>query len=68
MSTRLGLVLILLHDAAGIVTTKSEGVGEGSTHSALLSLVEREVHVVVNVFIAVVLIVVDGGRDDVVLH
>ena len=50
------------------MTTKSEGVGEGSTHSALLSLVEREVHVVVNVFIAVVLIVVDGGRDDVVLH
>lgn len=50
------------------MSPKSEGVGEGSTHSALLSLVEREVHVVVNVFIAVVLIVVDGGRDDVVLH
>ena len=60
--------MILLHDAAGIVSPKSEGVGEGGTHSALLSLVEREVHVVVNVFIAVVLIVVDGGWDDVVLH
>ena len=68
VSPRLGLVLILLHDAAGVVTTKSEGVGEGSTHSALLSLVEREVHVVVDVFIAVVLIVIDGGRNDIVLH
>ena len=68
VSPRLGLVLILLHDAAGIVATKSEGVGEGSTHSALLSLVEREVHVVVDVFIAVVLIVIDGGRNDIILH
>jgi len=33
-----------------------------------LSLVEREVHVVVDVFIAVVLIVIDGGRNDIVLH
>ena len=66
MSTRLGLVLILLHDAAGIVTTKSEGVGEGSTHSALLSLVEREVHVVVNVFIAVVLLGAAGAVEAIV--
>ena len=60
--------LILLDDAAGIVSAESESIGERRTYGALLSLVEGEVHVVVDVFVAVVLIVVDGRRHDVVLH
>ena len=62
------LVLILLHDAASVVSAKSKGVGESSTHSALLSFVEGEVHLVVDVLIAVIFVVVDGGRNDIVLH
>ncbi len=61
------LVLILLHDAASVVSAKSKGVGESSTHSALLSFVEGEVHLVVDVLIAVIFVVVDGGRNDIVL-
>ena len=60
--------LILLDDAAGIVSAESESIGKRCTHGALLSLVEGEVHVVVDVFVAVFLIVIDGGRYDVVLY
>lgn len=61
------LVVVLLHDAASIVSTETKGVGEGGAHGALLCFVESEVQVVVDVFIVVALLVVDGGRYDVVL-
>ena len=64
----LGLSVILLHDAASIVTSEAEGVAEGCTHGTLLRLVEGEVEVVVNVFVIVAFLVIDGGRNDVVLH
>lgn len=62
------LVVILLQDAASIVATKAKRVAERSADGALLSLVEGEVEVVVNVLVAVIVLVVDGGRNDVVLN
>ena len=48
------------------MTAKAEGVAESSTNHALLSLVEGEVQIVVDLGIIVALLVVDGGRNDVV--
>lgn len=62
------LCLILLHNAAGIVTTEAEGVAQSSTYGALLCLVEGEVEVVVDVLVAIVVLVVDRRRHDVVLY
>ena len=62
------LFLVLLYDAASIVTAEAECVAEGSTYGAVLCLVEGEVEVVVDVFVTVIVFVVDGGRHDVVLN
>ena len=50
------------------MTTKAEGIAETSTNLALLGLVECEVQIVVNLWIIVALLVVDCGRNDVVLN
>ena len=50
------------------MTTKTEGVAESSTYLTLLSLVEREVQIIIDLGILVTLLVVDGGRNDIVLH
>ena len=49
------------------MTTKAEGVAETSTNLALLGLVECEVQIVVNLWVVIALLVVDRGRNDVVL-
>ena len=50
------------------MTTKAEGIAETSTNHALLSLVEGEIQIVVNIRILIALLVIDGGRNDVVLY
>ena len=59
-------ILILLHDHSGVVASETERVGEGSAHGAFLSLVESEVEAVVDFFVFVAFLVVDGGGNDVV--
>jgi len=60
------LIHILLEDDTSIVTTKAEGIAETSTYLTLLSLVECEVQIVINLRILVTLFVVDGRRNDIV--
>ena len=60
-------LLILLEDDACIVTTETESVTEGNTHRALLSLVEREIEVVVNFRVLVILSVVNRWGYNVIL-
>ena len=55
------LSLVFLYDAACVVSAESEGVRKCGTYGTLLGLVEGEVHVVVDAFVAVFVIVVDGG-------
>ena len=50
------------------MTTKAEGVAETSTNLALLSLVEGEIQIVIDLWIVIALLVVDGGRNDIVLN
>ena len=50
------------------MSAETERVAQSSTDGAFLSLVEGEVQVVVDVFIQVVIGMVDGRRHDVVLH
>ena len=64
MSPRL---LILLEYDTCIVTTETEGVAEGSTNGTLLSLVEGEIERIVNLWIFVTSLVVDGWRYNVIL-
>ena len=64
----MSLTHILLEDYAGIVTTKSEGIAETSTHLTLLSLVEGEVEVVVDLLVLIIFLMVDGGRNNIVLN
>ena len=47
------------------MTAESECVGKGSTDNTLLSLVECEVEVIVNLLIHVVFVVVDSWRYDI---
>ena len=62
------LRLVLLQDTASIVATEAESIAEGCAYGALLCLIEGEVEVVVDILIAIVLIVVDCRRYDVVLY
>ena len=50
------------------MSAKAKGVAKCGTHLALLCLVEREVEVIINVFVHVVVFVVDGWGYDVVLN
>ena len=50
------------------MTTKAESVAETSTQLTLLSLVECEIQIVVDLGILVASLMVDGGRHDIVLH
>ena len=49
------------------MTTKSEGIAESGTNLALLGLVEGEVEVVVNLLVLIAILMVDGGRYNIVL-
>ena len=60
------LIHILTEYYASVMTTESKGIAQTSTNLTLLGLVEGEVEVVVNLFVLVILLVVDGGRNDVV--
>ena len=61
------LSLILLEYYTCIVTTKTEGVAKTSTYDTLLSLVECEVQVVINLWILITFLVIDCWRNDIVL-
>ena len=50
------------------MAAEPERVAQGGAHGALLGLVEGEVEVVVDLFVAVVVLMVDGRGHDVVLH
>ena len=62
------LLSVLLDDDASVVSAKAEGIGQGSAYGTFLSLVESEVHVVVQLRIIITLGMVDGRRDDIVLN
>lgn len=69
MGLRAGLLtVILLQDAAGIVSAETERVAQCGADGTFLCLVEGKVQIVVNILVAVIVLVVDGGRNDVVLH
>ena len=50
------------------MTTKAESIAETSTYLTLLSLVECEIQVVVDLGILIAIFMVDGGRNDIVLY
>ena len=50
------------------MATKSEGIAETSTYHTLLGFIESEVQIVVDLWIIIALLVVDGGRNDIVLN
>lgn len=50
------------------MSAEAERVAQGSADGAFLCFVEGEVEVVVDAFVAVVIFVVDGWRNDVVLN
>ena len=50
-----------------IMTTESKSIGQSYVHFALLCFVEREVQVIVDVFVVITLFVVDGRRDNAIL-
>ena len=50
------------------MTTEAEGVRKSYVNCALLSLAKSEVEVVVDLFVAVVVFVVDSWRNDVFLY
>ena len=62
------LIIILLEDYTSVVASETEGVAQGSAYCALLSLVECEVQVVVDVLVLIVLLVVDCRWNDIVLY
>ena len=49
------------------MTAESESIGQGYVHFALLRFVEREVQVIVDVFVIITLFVVDSRRNNAVL-
>ena len=49
------------------MTTKSKCIGQSYVHFALLSLVERKVQVIVDVFVVITLFVVDSRRYNAIL-
>ena len=51
-----------------VVSAEAESVAHCGAHGALLCLIEREVEVVVYLLVLVGVVVVDGGRYDVVLY
>ena len=59
---------IFLEYYASVVSAKSKRVADGSTHLAFLRLVESKVQTVVQLWILVALLMVDGRRYDVVLY
>ena len=61
-------LLRFLYDDGRVVSAETECVGECGADCALLCLVEREVQTRVDVRVVVAVLVVDGGRDDVVFH
>ena len=62
------LVVVFLHNDCGVVSAKAKGIAQRDIHSALLRLVEGEVQCIINVFILISVLMVDGGRHNVVLH
>ena len=46
------------------MTTESKSIGQSYVHFALLCFVEREVQVIVDVFVVITLFVVDGRRNN----
>ena len=50
------------------MTAESECVGQGDVYRALLRFVKSKVEVVVNLFVLILGVVIDGGGNDVVLH
>ena len=49
------------------MTTESKSIGQSYVHFALLCFVEREVQVIVDVFVVITLFVVDGRRNNAIL-
>ncbi len=62
------LFSILLEYYTAVVTTESESIAQCCTNLTLLSFVECEVQVVIELWIVVTLFMVDRRRNDVVLH
>lgn len=50
------------------MSTKTEGIAQCSVYCTFLSFVEREVQVIINVFIIITFLMVDSGRNNVILH
>ena len=62
------LLSVFFENHTGVMTAKAERVAQCSTHFTLLCLIEGEVQVVVDFLVFVVFLVVDGRRNNVVLH
>ena len=64
-----GLFLfVFLDEGTGILSAKAEVVGKSGTDGTFLCLSESKVEAVVDVLIVITLLMVDSGRNDVVLH
>ena len=62
----MSLFLVFLEDDRSVVATEAEGVGQGGVDDPLLCLVEGKVETVVD--FRIIRKMVDGGRNDIVLH
>ena len=49
------------------MTAESKSIGQSYIHFTLLSLVERKVQVIVDVFVVITLFVIDSRRNNVIL-
>lgn len=61
------LFCVFLENDTRIMTTESKSIGQSYVHFALLCFVEREVQVIVDVFVVITLFVVDGRRNNAIL-
>ena len=50
------------------MTTETEGIAQCSTNLTLLSFVEGEIQVIIELFVLIIFLMVDGRRYDVVLN
>ena len=62
------LIYILFDDDRTIVTSETERIRKGDIDHSLLCSIEREVQVVVNIFVQIVIGMIDSWRNNIILY